>query len=254
MQKSMTAKKIIRLSTAPEGFGGTPDELDSEMFVSEMPIQHDHSYYEDEDLGLYIGVWDTTDMIETAGPYACDEFMWLIEGEAIIKNNKTGVMEKAKAGEAFVIPRGYDCQWHQSGYLRKFYVISENSNEPIPPNPSFEGIIIPRAEAPVEPLSYAEPFLIRGAIPVQRQNICYKDNTGKFLSGTWESEPFESEFRPFPYNEFACVQTGSLTLIDESGKEHSFKSGDALFLPQGVVCSARATEKVRLFFAVLKTS
>jgi uncharacterized cupin superfamily protein len=51
---------------------------------------------------------------------------------------------------------------------------------------------------------------------------------------------------------FACVQAGSLTLIDESGEEHSFKSGDALFLPEGVVCSARATTKVRLYFAVLK--
>jgi uncharacterized cupin superfamily protein len=249
----MSAKKIIKLSTAPEGFGKTADKLAPEMFVSKLPAQHSHSYYEDEVLGLYVGVWDTTDMIETAGRYACDEFMWLLEGEATIKNNKTGEMEKAKAGEPFVIPRGYDCQWHQTGYLRKFYVISESPNEAIPQNPSFEGIIIPRADAPVEPLACAEPFLIRGTAPVQRQHICYRDNTGKFLSGTWESDPFESEARPFPYNEFACVQTGSLTLIDERGEEHSFKSGDALFLPEGVVCSARATEKVRLFFAVLKS-
>ena len=250
----MSESKIIRLSAAPEGFGKTPDKLMPEMFVSKLPVQHSYSYYEDEALGFYVGIWDTTDMIETAGPYACDEFMWLLEGEATIKNNKTGAMEKVRAGEPFVIPRGYDCQWHQTGYLRKFYVISENPNEAIPQYPSFEGIIIPQADAPVEPMTYAEPFLIKRATPFQRQHTCYRDNTGKFLSGTWESDPFESEVRPFPYNEFAFVQAGSLTLVDEEGAEHSFKSGDALFVPEGVICSARATEKVRLIFAVLKSA
>lgn len=249
----MTIKKIIRLNPAPEGFGITADKLTPDMFVSDLPVQHSHEYYEDDDLGLYVGVWDTTDMIETAGPYACDEFMWLLEGEAVIKNNKTGEMEKARAGEPFVIPRGYDCQWHQAGYLRKFYVISENPDEPVPQHPAFEGIIIPRADAPMEPLAGAEPFLVKSNAQIQQQHVCYKDNTGKFLSGTWESEAFESATGPFPYNEFAYVQTGSLTLVDESGQAHRFNSGDAFFIPEGVICSARATEKVRLFFAVLKS-
>ena len=56
----MPAKRIISLSPAPEGFGQTPDELTPDMFVSELPVQHSHEYYADEELGLYIGVWDTT--------------------------------------------------------------------------------------------------------------------------------------------------------------------------------------------------
>jgi len=250
----MTVRKIIRLSPAPEGFGQTPDELSSDMFVSNLPVQHSYDYYEDEDLGLFIGVWDTTDMIEAAGPYGCDEFMWLLEGEALIKNNRTGETEKAKAGEAFLIPKGYDCQWHQTGYLRKFYMIYENPNEPVPKEPAFEGIIILRGDAPMEPLDYAEPFLTNDVGTFQQQHICYQDNSGKFLSGTWESEPFESETRPFPYNEFACLQAGSMTVIDESGQAHMFKAGEAFFIPQGAVCSAQATEKVKLLFAILKTT
>ena len=249
----MLTKKIIRLSASPEGFGQHPDELTSDMFVSELPLQHSHEYYADEDLGLYVGVWDTTDMIETAGPYACDEFMWLLEGEVVIKNCRTGKMEKAGAGEAFVIPRGYDCQWQQAGYLRKYYVISENPKEQMPEQAAFEGIIIPRADAAMEPLVTPWPFLACGGVPTPRQHICYTNSTGKFLSGSWESEPFESEASAFPYNEFACVLAGSLTLMDESGKKLSFKSGDAFFVPKGVVCSAHASEKVRLFFAILKS-
>ena len=49
----MTAKKIISLSASPEGFGQTPDTLESEMFVSALPIQHTDTYYENEELGLY---------------------------------------------------------------------------------------------------------------------------------------------------------------------------------------------------------
>lgn len=250
----MTVKKIISLSASPEGFGQTPDRVDSEMFVSALPIQHTHTYYEDEELGLYVGVWDTTEMTETAGPYPCDEFMWLLEGEVVIKNCNSGEMEKIKAGEAFVIPRGYDCQWRQSGYLRKFFLISENPNEPIPEKPAVEGIIIPRADDQMEPLSSPGPFLTSNGFPNQQQHVCYENNTGNFLAGTWESGPFESNPGIFPYNVFACVIAGSLMLIDQDRNEHHFEPGDALFLPQGVMCGARASEKTKLFFAIVKSA
>ncbi len=248
----MKAKKIIRLSATPEGFGQTPDKLAPDMFISELPTQHTHEYFQDEELGLYVGVWDTTDMIETAGPYPCDEFMWLLEGEAAIRNCKTGEMETVIAGEPFVIPKGYNCQWHQVGYLRKFFLISVNPNEPMPEMPAFEGIIIPRAEAQMVPLLTAEPFLTEKDSPIPQHHVCYKDSTGKFLAGTWESNAFESTAAPFPYHGFACVITGSLTLIDEEGVKHSYGPGETLFVPEGLMCSAKATEKVRIFFAILR--
>lgn len=248
----MTANKIIRLSATPEGFGQTPDQLTPDMFVTELPIQHTHEYFQNDDLGIYVGVWDTTDMTEAPGPYPCDEFMWLLEGEATIKNGKTGELQKAIAGEPFVIPRGYDCQWHQTGYLKKFFLISENPNEPVPDAPTIEGIVVPRAKAPMEPLQSAEPFLTENHSSVQRQHTCYEDYTGKFLAGTWASGPFESKTRPFPFNELACVISGSLTLIDEGGTEHVFRPGDAFFIPAGVICSAQTPERVTLFFAIIQ--
>jgi len=250
----MTTGKIIRLSASPEGFGQTPDTLDSEMFVSALPVQHTHTYYEDEDLGLYVGVWDTTDMTETAGPYPCDEFMWLLEGEVVIRNGNSGEMEKVKAGEAFVIPMGYDCQWQQTGYLRKFFLISEHPNEPIPEKPAVEGIIIPRANAQMKSPSSPGPFLTSNGFTNQQQHICYENNTGNFLAGTWESAPFDSNPEIFPYNVFACVIAGSLTLIDEDKNEQYFEPGDVLFVPAGIVCGARASEKTKLFFAIVKSA
>ncbi len=245
-------KSIIRLSSDPEGFGETPDELEAGDFSSEAPVQHTHSDYEDDEIGLYVGLWDTETMVEAGGPYACDEFMWLIEGSCQIRNNRTGKIETVKAGMPFVIPRGYDCQWHQPGYLRKFYVISEPPGEAIPAAPTHEGIVTPKTDAMLRETEDEALFQVTcGARP--QQDVCYKSATGRFYSAAWAAEAFESEQRPFPCNEFACVQDGSISLTDSEGASHVFKAGDAFFIPQGVECSATVVNSVRLHIAVVKS-
>jgi uncharacterized cupin superfamily protein len=220
-------KSIIRLNPNPESFGETPDTLDAKDFSSDVPLQNTHSVYADDDIGLYVGLWDTQSMIETGGPYPCDEFMWLIEGECQIKNNKTGEIETVEAGSPFVIPKGYDCQWQQSGYLKKFFVISEHPGEEIPATPAHEGIVRPQ------------------------QDISYQDTTGRFYSGMLASEAFEYAREPFPHNQFAYVQDGSITLTDGQGAAHEFVAGDAFFIPEGLECSATVANSVRLYITVI---
>ncbi len=245
-------KSIIRLNPDPEGFGASPDKLEADDFNSDVPVQHTHSNYEDDKIGLYVGLWDTEAMVEAGGPYACDEFMWLIEGECQIRNNRTGEIQTIKAGMPFVIPRAYDCQWQQSGYLRKFYVISEHPGEEIPAAPTHEGIVIPRSDTVLTEVAEDAPFAVTsGARP--RQDICYKDTTGRFFSGTWASDAFASGQRPFPYNEFAYVQDGSITLTDSEGSDQVFNAGDAFFVPEGVECSATVANSVRLYITVIKS-
>jgi uncharacterized cupin superfamily protein len=226
-------KSIIRLSAHPEGFGETPDKLDANEFLSDVPVQHSHSVYEDDEIGLYVGVWDTEAMTEAGGPYACDEFMWVIEGECQIRNNRTGEIEPVKSGTPFVIPKGYDCQWQQSGYLRKYYVISEHPEEDIPAVPAHEGIVILKAD---------------------QQNIGYEDTAGRFSSSIWTSEAYESGQHPFPHNEFAYVQDGSITFTDAEGVAHVFNAGDAFFVPEGVVCSAAVANNVLMYITIIKSN
>jgi len=237
----MSEKNIIKLIQKPQGFGDISDELEVNMFESSLPKQHTHSYYEDEELGLYIGVWDTTDMIETAAPYSCDEFMSIIEGAVEIKNNKTGMIETVMAGESFVIPQGYDCQWHQHGYLRKYYVIFEPQNA---------------AEKPVtESVVY---FKEQNNVPWQetsdghRKKTLYQNHNKTFTSGIWQSDGFNTGVITFPYNEFITIKQGCLTCTDEQGIEHEVSAGEALFVPQGVRCSWQAQEKISIHFAQIK--
>ncbi|WNC72007.1 cupin domain-containing protein [Thalassotalea psychrophila] len=220
----MTDNKIILLSSNPQGFRANEDELEQAMFESELPVQHTFSYYDNDDLGLYVGLWDTTAMIEAAGPYACDEFMVILEGKVDIKNCKTGAVETVTAGESFVIPKGYDCQWHQQDYLRKFYVISEHPSEVIPEQAVVDSIV------KFEPSTDAENV------------IHYQDSKNRFIAGTKHYKSIEQDFAAVPNHSFIYLQCGELKLEDQEGACYHFKAGDAFFIPKGVVCKWLATE------------
>jgi len=253
----MKSNAIIRLNRHPENFGNEADELTADMFESTLPTQHSHSYYEDEALGLYIGVWDTTDMVETAGPYACDEFMVLLEGKASIKNNKTGELETVENGEAFVIPKGYDCQWQQAGYLRKFYVISEHPDETIPDKPSIENIVN-FSESETIPTGLTvkvtgDSFKMKTDKKANAGKHLYQNHNGKFFAGIWQSDALETQMQTFPRNEFIYITSGSLVCIDENNQEHKFIQGDAFFVPQGTPCYWRIDKKVSTYYAVLQS-
>ena len=243
----MSEKKIIKLNQNPEGFGDVADELQLTMFESPLPVQHTHSYYEDEALGLYIGVWDTTDMIEAAAPYACDEFMSLIEGSVDIKNNKTGMLETVMAGESFTIPQAYDCQWHQTGYLRKFYVIYEPNDAP--KKPVTEGVVYYKEKATVDNKS-GTPW--QETSDGHRKKVLYQNHNKTFTSGIWESDGFSTSAISFPYNEFIIIKQGNLICTDDAGVENKVSEGEALFIPQGVNCSWQAQDKVSIHFVQIK--
>jgi len=241
----MSEKRIIKLNQNPSGFGDIADELDISMFESSQPKQHTHSYYEDEALGLYIGVWDTTSMVEIAASYSCDEFMVIIDGQANIKNNKTENLEIAKAGDAFIIPKGYDCQWQQNGYLRKFYVISEHPNEDMPSKPTAENIIVINKDI--------ENNL--SLIPTSdghHKKILYQNNTQRFTAGIWCSDDFSTEEITFPYNEFFYISNGDITCIDEDNLHHHFTQGDAVFIPQGTKCSWQVEKNISIYYVQIK--
>jgi len=237
----MSEMKIIKLSQNPEGFGEMADELEECMFESILPKQHTHSYFEDEALGLYIGVWDTTDMVETAAPYACDEFMTIIEGAVEIKNNNTGKIETIMAGESFVIPQGYDCQWHQQGYLRKFYVIYEPQETP--DSPVIENVIY---------ISESSCIPWQKTSDGHHKKVLYQNNDQGFTAGVWQSNALTTGLIDFPYHEFIFINSGSLICTDEAGVAHHFKTGDALFIPQGTRCAWQIEDKVSIYFTQIK--
>lgn len=245
--------RIIRLNPSPKNFGQSPDTLNAKTFESELPIQNTDSVYENDKIGLYVGVWDTTEMIEKSGPYPCDEFMWLLEGEVEIKNCQTGQMQKIQAGEAFVIPKGYHCQWHQNGYLKKFYLISEHPEEDMPEKAILEGIIKIQSTEKKDKIGDTELLVLKSDQSIRKNNIDYKSHNGKFYVGSWSSDCFESEFRSFPVNEMVHVTIGTVILTDETGQQYQFEKGDTFFVPEDVICKWQCNNFVEVFYAVVES-
>jgi uncharacterized cupin superfamily protein len=237
----MSDKSIIKLSESPKGFGKVADALNTALFDSTPPTQHSHICFSDEELGLYIGVWGSTDMIESTTSYPRDEFMFIIEGAVEIKNNKTGKIEIITAGESVVIPQGYDCQWHQQGYLRKFYVVYEPQEKLGKPVTEKVVHINENKDVPWQETSDGH-----------RKKVLYKNNEQRFTAGVWQSKALTTGLIDFPYHEFILINQGSLICTDESGGEHHFKTGDALFIPQGTRCAWQVEHKVSIHFTQIK--
>jgi uncharacterized cupin superfamily protein len=237
----MSKKSIIKLDHNPTGFVDIPNELDAAMFESTQATQHCHSYYDDEALGLQIGVLDSTDMTDIASPYANDEFMIIIEGRVDIKNNKTGKMETIMAGDSVVIPQSYDCQWHQQGYLRKFYVRYKPQKTPEIPVTENVIYIDEKSDIPWQETSDGH-----------RKKTLYQNNDQRFTSGVWQSNALTTGLINFPYHEFIFIKEGSLICTDEMGVPHHFTSSDTLFIPQGTRCAWQVKDKVSIHFTQIK--
>jgi uncharacterized cupin superfamily protein len=86
------------------------------------------------------GVWDCTEFVEQMGPYQVDEFMLFLEGELFL-DLPDGKTVHIKAGDAFIIPKGFECQWRQLGYVRKIFMIVDG-DIPQARNPSLERITV----------------------------------------------------------------------------------------------------------------
>ncbi len=238
---------IIKFSSHPIGFGEVVDDLGDNP-PSGNPIQHSHEYVSDENQGLYVGVWDTTDMMEPAEPYSMDEFMLVLEGRAIIKNNRTNESTIVNTGDVFVIPKGYDCQWIQQGYLRKFYFISDHPDETIPSKPTHEGVVLPIVSNPKQQASQVNPFLQDDSLGQYVFND-YQNNTGKFNVSTWQADAFNSTLGAFPYHQLFVLKEGNIKVIDENQVDHNFVAGDVFYITEGTMCRAE-TSATTVFISV----
>ncbi|HCH69654.1 MAG TPA: hypothetical protein DE042_03995 [Colwellia sp.] len=237
----MSVKSIIKLSHNPTGFGDMTNQPNTAIFELTQPILHRHIYYEDEMLGLQIGVWDSIDMSEISVPHGNDEFMIIIAGAVKIKNNKTDNIQTIMAGESVVIPQCYDYQWHQQGYLRKFYLIYKPQEAPEKPVTENVVYIDETNDIPWQKTSDGH-----------RKKTLYQNKNQRFTAGVWQSNALTTNLIAFPYHEFIFIKKGSLICTDEMGVANLFKNGDVLFIPQGTRCAWKVNDKVSIHFTQIK--
>ena len=243
---------VIRLEpTGPDGSGLPEMECNPADFQSPPPTQHVHVYFSDPEIGLNVGVWDTTTMQEAFGPYPGDEFIWILEGEFKMVHD-TGDEVPAHKNDCAFFRNAIPTSWHQEGYLKKFYITYLGRTPPeraVSPARSPSGPLDPDVE--MEPMDTSDPFEIEGAAPEQKNHTIFTNDAGNFHVGTWESGPMVSKMLPFPTHEFVRMLGGEVTITEEDGSSQTFRGGDCFFVPKGTVCSWKITNHVKKHYAIL---
>jgi len=113
-------KRVIRLEKNGPADTGMPEmECSPADFQSPLPTQNLHVYFSDPDIGLNVGVWDTTTMQEAFGPYPGDEFIWVLEG-AFEMLDGDGKAVPVREGESVCFRNATPISWKQEGLLKKF--------------------------------------------------------------------------------------------------------------------------------------
>ena len=97
------------LRCEPKSPGGLEEwePMDCASLVSGTPVQRGHLYHEIEEQGYMVGTWDCTAFTDQMMPYAVDEFMLFLEGDLTMVL-PDGEEIKIRAGDAFVIPKGFE--------------------------------------------------------------------------------------------------------------------------------------------------
>lgn len=211
------------------------EAMDPDSLVSGTPIQRGWLADENAATGYLAGVWDCTAFVDTAGGYGVDEFMLLLEGTVIMKLPDGGEVT-VEAGEAFVIPKGFECQWSQPGYVRKVFMIVDDPVPEGPANPSLERITKP-------PLAGAAP---NGAVETVRTD--FENATGRMAVSVRAHAGGQSGETATAAHELFHVLEGRVALAS-GGTETAFGPGETGYIRAGTRLSRRHAPGTRILEA-----
>jgi uncharacterized cupin superfamily protein len=106
--------------------GATAEEyfVDTAKLISGNPKQTLWQHYTDPSKKFFTGIWQS-EPGKWKIRYTEEEFCQLLEGVSVI-TDADGGSKTVRAGDNFVIPRGFDGTWEVLETTRKIYVIYES--------------------------------------------------------------------------------------------------------------------------------
>lgn len=115
--------RVIRPHAAGPAEGLAESEIaDSSIFLSGVPTQHEHTYFEDPTGQMIVGLWESTPFERAVAPFNRCELMVLLDGGMTLTDGD-GVGHDFRAGDAVFVPEGAPCGWRSTEDVRKFYCI-----------------------------------------------------------------------------------------------------------------------------------
>ncbi|WP_135500888.1 cupin domain-containing protein [Roseovarius aestuariivivens] len=238
----MKSADVIRFNPyGPEESGLVEwERMDPAALVAGEPVQRGHIYHEDQEASYMTGVWDCTAFTEHMGPYAVDEFMYLIEGSLVIAL-PDGTEVRIEQGQAFVVPKGLECQWKQDGYLRKYFMILDGQPPENGVNRSLQRITQPDLTGVASQDA--------STAPVATCRTDFINASGNMRVGVRAYSEANFPHLPVVENRLVHVLAGTLELTHSGGREF-LEPGDTAYIKQGGTVGWRTSPGTRLLQSV----
>jgi uncharacterized cupin superfamily protein len=217
------------LPIRPDALELQPLELDPEGFQSPLPVQHYAVVFEDDAIGLAVGIWDTTTMQEAFGPYPGDEFITVLDGHFAMVDAAGQSLATAGEGDSVTFRNGVPSSWKQDGYLRKIYLTLQDPTGAVPDIISAEGgfrVIDPASP----PLGAPNPD---GTL----REMIFRNDAGTMTVTRYAFPAQSLPAAPCPSHRLIRVLQGTLTLTVPLSPPDAFGAGDHVFLPKGTACA-----------------
>ncbi len=204
-------------------------ELDPAGFQSPLPVQHYALVFEDEGIGLAVGIWDTTTMQEAFGPYPGDEYVTVLVGHFVMVDAADAPLAAARAGDSVTFRNGAPASWKQDGYLRKVYLTLQD--------PKRETPRIATAEGAFQVLDQTRlPQGSPGPDGVTRE-VTFRNAPGTMTVALCSFPACKLPAAPAPSHRLVRVLAGAITLTEATSPPVHFAAGSHVFLPRGCACA-----------------
>ncbi|GGE10329.1 hypothetical protein GCM10011390_31690 [Aureimonas endophytica] len=172
-----------------------------------------------------------------------DEFVLVLSG-AIAVTRPDGAERRFAAGESFVLAKGLSFAWRVDGAAR-LVVMTYAA-----PGASGAALVPIDLEAELAPSGAPLAELLVGETPSCRNHTDYRSADGEFVCGVWDSTPYHRRPMLYRHVELMHLLAGSVTFVDEAGREASFATGDTFLVEAGATCSWESREHVAKVYAI----
>ncbi|GAB3467663.1 cupin domain-containing protein [Massilia terrae] len=173
-----------------------------------------------------------------------DEFIIVDEGRVTLSYPDADLT--LEAGQSAVIQQGAAFSWSADGPVSLIFA-RYNGSQP------GERAIVPIKENPqLEPSGTPLAELLLTPTPACRNYTDYRSADGEFVCGTWDSTPYHRRAMLYRHFELMYLLEGSVTFVDETGREGRFSKGDIFLVEQGARCSWESREHVAKVYVIYR--
>lgn len=153
---------------------------------------------------------------------------------------------RLEAGQSAVIQQGAAFSWSAERPVSLIFA-RYNGSQP------GERAIVPIKENPqLEPSGTPLAELLLTPTPACRNYTDYRSADGEYVCGTWDSTPYHRLPMLYRHFELMYLLEGSVTFVDETGREGTFSKGDIFLVQQGATCSWESRDQVAKVYVIYR--